>query len=909
MKTLYILDGYGLIYRSYYAFGGKAIYNVDGQNIGAVLAFFRSLFAIFKTYQPQQFVIALDAKEQSFRMQIYPEYKANRQKAPADLHEQTAIIEQILQQLGVPTIRCTGFEADDVIASLCSHLDDAEQNYCIISADKDLMQLINSRVTMLRPGKDGFVLYDEAKVYEEKGVHPHQILDYLAILGDSSDNIPGITGIGEKGAIKLLQQYGSLDHIYAHLTSIGGAIQKKLQAGTDMAQLSLQLAKLRYDVPLPTLSDDDVSLHNLHYQAAAKLFQQYKIPSLEQECLKRSSPLQEFPELGEPVATTPPAPIRSYTQLKETLHYRLITTSQELYQWYEQMKECTTLAFDCETDGLDTHTAQLVGVSFAWDHGHAVYIPVQAPQLLELTLDDVLKVTRLLLQAPRRIIGQNLKFDVKILQRYDVHFTPSFDTMIAAWMLDSESLYNLDFLSQRYLQYQTITFGSLVAKGQTFADVPLDLAYPYGCEDVDLALQLANLFDPKLKEKGLDHLFYTIEMPLLMILVAMEQRGISVQKSDLQQYSHELAHQLLQLEQDIHTIAGTSFNINSPKQLQEILYTQLQLPKGKKISTGLTTDASTLEELSAYHPLPGKVLEYRTLSKLKSTYTDKLPKDVLDDGRIHCQFMQNGAATGRLACREPNLQNIPIRDEAGRRIRQAFVSTPGHLLISADYHQIELVVLAYLAQDQQMLDIFEHGRDLHKETAAFMFQCSLDSVTSDQRRAAKSVNFGILYGMSAFRLSNELKISRSQAESFINAYFQRYRRVQDFMASTIEKGKATGGVSTVLGRWRPIPQLQSRNKNELQAASRVAINTVIQGSAADIIKTAMLNVHTALEQHQMGHLLLQVHDELIVETKAELVTSAADLIKEHMQRAASELPIPMRMQVGVEYGKNWGEFH
>ncbi|MGL4525210.1 MAG: DNA polymerase I [Spirochaetia bacterium] len=918
-ETLYILDGYGLIYRAYHAFSAtRPLYNTRGENIAAVLAFFRSLFAFFRTYEPQLFLIALDSKSKSFRFDLYAEYKANRQKTPQDLHSQTQIIEEILAALEIPSLRCEGFEADDIIATIAQQRKVTHQKTCILSADKDLMQLVDEYVQLLRPGKDDFVLFDAQGVFENKHVWPHQIRDYLAMVGDSSDNIPGIKGVGEKSAIKLLNAYENIDNIYAHIAEIAPpSLQKKLQEGKSGLQLSLQLVDLQYQVPLHM---GDLALGSpINFGAGAQQFAHFEIPSLAKYCLKFSG------QTGTP-SHTPHNTQRDLfshsSAASQTLmtastidhcDYQLVTDLKDIAALMQTLEKKSLFAFDCETTGLDTTSAQLVGMSFCYAPSEAFYIPLLAPGIGidSKNQDEILTLVKPVLESPAsKIIGQNLKFDMKILRRYGIKFSPYFDTMIAAWLLDSESRVNLDFLGKAYLHRQTIAFADIVPKGSNFSHVALEIATPYACEDADLCLQLYHIFEKKLQEKSLSALFYTLEMPLISILAEMELAGIQVNKDSLRTYSYELGQSISQLEQDIYHLAGITFNLNSPKQLQQILFEVLKLPTGKKNSSGFTTDAQTLQYLANLHPLPQKMLDYRQLAKLKSTYTDALIDLCAADGRIHCDFIQVGASTGRLSCQNPNLQNLPVRTQEGRRIRNAFESRPGHMLISADYSQIELVILAYLAKENHMLEVFENGRDLHQETAAFIFGISAKDVSPDQRRAAKSVNFGILYGMSAFRLSNELKIPRAQAEQFIQAYFQRYAQIENFIQKTTQTALAEGGVHTVLGRWRPIPYIHSQNKNEQAAAQRMAVNTVIQGSAADIIKQAMLHISDELYQGNLAtKLLLQVHDELILEAPDVEIEIATLLVERNMRKASLEINIPMKIGVQVESGKNWGLFH
>lgn len=915
-ETLFILDGYGLIYRCYHAFSAnRPLYNSRGENIAAVLAFFRSLFSMIRQYSPEEFLIALDSKTKSFRFDLYDQYKANRDKTPQDLYAQITIIESILEALEISTLRINGYEADDLIATICTTRKNQKQKTCIVSADKDLMQLVDEYISMLRPGRDDFALLDPQGVFDSKGVWPHQICDYLAMVGDSSDNIPGIKGIGEKTAKKLLEAYTTLHKVYEKVDQVAPAsLQKKLRDDEQMAYLSLELVKLVDNIPI---NMETLQTHlPLNYKQGIKLFEDYELPSMANYCrrLMAGTPQGLAYEAQEKIVAHGQQDLFAPAAVeikRNILHYRALTKRVEIIEFLDLLCEKKIFAFDCETDNIDTTICHLVGMSFSFQADHAVYIPLMAPDRLDLTSEEILTLVRPVLMNPaHKIIGQNLKFDIKVLSKYDIPLIPYFDTMIAAWLLDSESRANLDFLAKRYLSHETISFATVLGKHANFSYVPLVEAITYACEDADLAFKLYQIFKVALREKSLDKLFYELEMPLVPILAKMEIAGIQVDSKKLEDFGQELTKSLIELEKEIFQLAGVPFNLNSPKQVQDVLFNVLKLPTGKKNRNGFTTDAATLEYLSQFHPMPQKMLDYRQLAKLKSTYTDALLLQCGADRRIHCDFIQVGASTGRLACQNPNLQNLPVRTKEGRKIRSAFESSDGWSLISADYSQIELVILAYLAHDQHMLEILETGRDLHQETAAFIFSVPSEEVLPEQRRAAKTINFGVLYGMSAFRLSNELKIPRSQAEHFIHAYFERYEKVQEFMRNTVIEAEKSGGVRTILGRWRPIRHITSLNKNEKAAAERMALNTVIQGSAADVIKKAMLNIAVGLNERELhARLLLQVHDELIMEAPETEVSVCHKLLHNSMEQASLELPIPMKIQVHVEDGKNWGLFH
>jgi DNA polymerase-1 len=918
MKELYLLDGYGLIYRSYYAFSGRPLNNARGENIAAVLAFYRSVFSFLKEKQPANFLVVLDSIEKNFRFDLYPEYKANRQKAPEDLHTQTAVIEEILAALDIKTLRISGYEADDVIATIATRRRENNLKTFIVSSDKDLMQLIDSSVLMLRPNsKNGFDLYDAQKVYEEKSVRPHQIGDYLAIIGDSSDNIPGVAGLGPKAAEKLFAAYQSLDEIYEHINEITPpGVRSKLEAGKEMAYLSRQLTELCCDAPIGDILEQNLSVKNLNYQQAAEIFNTVGIPSLASACLKEaggnpapasSSATRRTPPEGKTEAETETPPRLSSYASSDHLRYRLINTKEELTAWAAEAAQAPFLAFDSETTSLDSNTAEAVGFSFAFKENEAVYIPVKASEKLGFTADEVKSVIKPLLENPQvKIIGQNLKYDYKIMKRWGIIFKPYFDTMLAAWLIDSESMVNMDFLAERYLAYKTIHFEELVAKNNTFDMVPLKEAALYAAEDADITLKLYYKLKPLIEEKKLTLVLYGLEVPLITILADMELTGIRLNQEKLTEFGKELNRNLAALEENIHQLAGIPFNLQSPKQLGEVLFDKMGLPTLKKRST----DVTVLEELAKEYEIAAKMLEYRTLIKLKTTYVETLQKQCDAGSRVHTDFIQTGAATGRLASRNPNLQNIPVREEIGRRIRTAFESAEGDILISADYSQIELVALAYLAQDETMLEVFTSGGDLHRETAAYIYHITPEEVTGWQRSVAKTINFGVIYGMSAFRLSNELKIPRLEAAGYIESYFKKYHKIKSFMHEIILKAEEAGGVYTVLGRFRPIPKINSRNGNERSAAERAAVNTVVQGSAADIVKLAMIRLEDRLRQEQLqSRILLQVHDEIIIEAPLAEKEKAGRILHDIMEKVPTELPVPMKIKVNIEEGRSWGEFH
>ena len=983
-KTVYILDSYGLIFRCYYAFISRPLTNQRGENVSALFGFFRNFHYILQHYKPGCIVAAMDSKTKTFRHEMYDLYKANRPKTPEDLHAQVPWICEILEALGIPVLQCDGYEADDIIATVSRKCRESGRTCRILSGDKDLMQLVDESTQILKPvtGGETWKVTGIEGVEAEWGVKPPQLLDLLSLYGDSADNIPGVRGVGVKTAAKLLNDYGTLEGIYEHLGDLKGAILTKLTEGRENAFFSQKLVRLCDTVPCTDI-DDAINKTGMtcNYQAAADLLMKFGVPSVAKQYASLgvengqsgigggSLPLSSAADASS--ATPSPkgdTPLKTPEDLSEapltltqndTSNYRALTTLPELTSYIDAALKSPQVAYDSETDGLDTISANILGFSLCYEAGKAVYIPIarQSDDLFAdstgIPLKDALTQLLRLFQAKSVTVAMhNAKFDLKVLATNikkagfkNAELTEKilessiYDTMIYAWLQNPErtgkNSYSLESLGEQILGLKGIEFSDIVEKGQTFADVPLEKAAPYGAEDADFTLKLAQAqqkcgFDPstKLRDRTasptqppvvecrdsgvsrppLEKLFQ-LEMKVLPILTKMELTGIHLDTATLHAYNKELTEGIAAAEQSIYKEVGHEFNIASPKQLQTVLFEERGLKAGKKTKTGYSTDTSVLEELAFEDPVPRMILDYREMAKLKSTYVEALPKLVDDQGRIHTDFVQTGTATGRLSCRDPNLQNIPVRNEAGRRIRSAFTAPEGKVLISADYSQIELVVLAHLSGDKNMSQSFIDGTDVHKATAALIYGVAPDAVTPEMRRTAKTINFGVIYGMSAFRLARDLGISRTQASQFIENYFAQYSSVDSFIKDTIKKAEETGWVETLFGRRRPIMNINSRNKLEKAAAERIAVNTPVQGSAADIVKTAMLAVSDALKTSASpARLLLQVHDELIFECpddKATIDTTIA-LIKDKMENAV-KLNVPLR--VSIEYGKNWGEFH
>ena len=956
--TVYILDSYGLIYRCYFAFISRPLTNSKGENVSALFGFFRNLHSILEHYKPSYIIAAMDSKTPTFRHKIFDQYKANRPKTPEDLHAQIPWICDILGAMGIPTLQCDGYEADDIIATVASQCEKAGRNCRILSGDKDLMQLVTETTQILKPDHaDVWKVIGREGVKAEWGVYPEKMLDLLSLYGDTADNIPGVKGCGVKTACKFLDQYGDLDGIYQHADEIKGAIGQKIRDGKESAYQSRELVRLCTEVPCDEIDITKFTSLSLDFSKAAEELMKYEIPSCaklyNELALGKKSSSSEIPteakskkSAAKTDTTEENASFNNSTydpkaqlekdakELKDKLiplhkiQAEIITLdcSKELEKAIEKiLAEKKEIAISVQTLDEENYSSALLGISFASSDKISYYIPFSSGEDLfsqgSLSVTEGIKaIQKLFDQTDSRLIFHDMKFTYKVLRHNGLKCLEEsdtllsfFDTMIAAWLLDPEELgnnpYALDILAEKKLAILKTEYDEIVSKDNSLKDADQkDLAQYIGERPV-ITLALYKKLNALIKKFYKEKLFNEMELPLIPILSEMELRGIHLDTNQLYDYSKELSSQISNLEKEIFSIVGHEFNIASTKQLQEVLFTERGLKPSKKTKTGYSTDTSVLEELSIYDPVPKKILEYRELSKLLSTYVEALPKLTDEDSLIHTTFVQTGTATGRLSCKDPNLQNIPVRSEQGRRIRSAFTSKPGTVFISADYSQIELVVMAHLSKDPNMCKAFTEGTDVHKATASLIYKVPQEEVTADMRRLAKTINFGVIYGMSAFRLSNELGISRTQAQEFITSYFTEYASIQRFISETIQEAHEKCRVSTIFGRSRFIPTINNANKNDQAAAERIAVNTPIQGSAADIVKMAMLKVNTALRKNPTGaKMLLQVHDELIFECpdNQEAIDNTLKLIKENMENAV-KLSIPLR--VSIEYGRNWGEFH
>lgn len=888
-EPVYLIDGSACIYRAYHAIA--PLTNKNGLPTHAILGFTNILLRLLREKKPRFLAVAFDVRGGNFRHDLYPEYKANRPAMPDDLACQLPYIREIVAAHRIAILEQQGFEADDLLASATNRLTSQGIPVVLVSGDKDLLQLVSDRVTMWEPMRDQ--LLDPAGVKAKYNVTPEQLLDYFALVGDSSDNVPGVPGIGPKTAEKLINQFGSLDELFQHLDEVKPAgVHKKLVEGRESALLSRRLIALNEQVTTPPLPE-------------------YAIPEPDSEKLRQLYTLLDFSRLlkSELPATTTTLPSGGF---------QLITNAEQLSAVIEQLRTATLLAVDTETTSLDPLVAELVGLSLASRPDEAFYLPIghrdETGALLpgQLPLAQTLPLLTQLFADPKLPkLGHNLKFDLAILEHHGLRLQgPLWDTMIASYLLDpSRRSHGLDDLCAELLNKRLTSFTEVTGNDKRpdcFAWVGLDAARDYSCEDVAACLLLWERFRPELESLDLWALFSDLEMPLVPILADMEKSGITVDSDVLAGLAKDFGHQLDDLQATIHTMAGEEFNINSPRQLGEILFEKLRLPQGRKTKTGYSTDAKVLEELARYHDLPAAVIAHRNLSKLKSTYVDKLASLVHPrTGRVHTSFNQTVTATGRLSSSNPNLQNIPIRTAEGQKIRAAFIAAPGHRFLSADYSQIDLRVLAHYSQDPALLAAFREGQDIHTRTAAEIFRVNQAFITPEMRRVAKSINFGIVYGMSAFGLANQLGISRKEAATFIERYFELYAGVKRFMEEIVTTARQDGFVTTLLHRRRPLPDIGSSNKSVREFAERTAINTPIQGTAADIIKLATIATTQELKTKGLSaKLLLQIHDELVFEVTEEQTEATGAVVRPAMEGVlALDVPLVVNISVGKNLAK------
>lgn len=926
-NPLVLVDGSSYLYRAFHAF--PPLTNSAGEPTGAMYGVLNMLKSLISQVQPSHIAMVFDAKGKTFRDEMFEQYKSHRPPMPDDLRKQIQPLHDIIRALGIPLLVIEGVEADDVIGTLAVAASKANQKVLISTGDKDMAQLVDDNIMLINTMNN--TLLDREAVIEKYGIPPELIIDYLALMGDSADNIPGVAGVGEKTALGLLQGIGSMAEIYANLDKVAelpirGAkkLGDKLLAEKEMADLSYRLATIKTDVALD-ITPEQLTLGASNNDQLTEYFGRYEFKRWLNEVMNGTDSITNNNEQPTKINHYQATPALAQDNSEEALpaiqidrsRYETLLTEADLNRWVKKLNQAKLFALDTETDNLDYMAANLVGISFALENGEAAYLPLQldylgAPKTLEKT--TALTLLKPVLENPAiQKVGQNFKYDLTIFARNGIDVQGVvFDTMLESYVLNSTGRHNMDDLAKRYLGHQTISFEEIAGKGKnqlTFNQIPLEQAAEYAAEDADVTMKLQQVLWEKLsKEPTLEKLFKEMELPLLGVLSRMERRGVLIDSDALFLQSNEIANRLSELEEQAYVLAGQPFNLASTKQLQEILFDKLGLPVIQKTPKGApSTNEEVLEELAFSHELPKVLVEHRGLSKLKSTYTDKLPQMVNPQtGRVHTSYHQAVTATGRLSSSDPNLQNIPIRNEEGRRIRQAFIAREGFTVVAADYSQIELRIMAHLSQDQGLINAFTQGKDIHRSTAAEIFGVALDEVTSEQRRNAKAINFGLIYGMSAFGLSRQLGIGRADAQSYMDLYFKRYPGVQTFMHDIREKAKAQGYVETLFGRRLYLPDINSSNGMRRKAAERVAINAPMQGTAADIIKRAMIQLDQKLQNDPDIAMIMQVHDELVFEVRSEKVAFYSELIKTQMESAA-DLVVPLIVEVGQ--GTNWDEAH
>ena len=882
-KNVVLIDGNSLAYRAFYALP-DTMKTSTGITTNAVYGFTTMLLKLLET-EPDFLAIAFDLKEPTFRHKEYKEYKATRDKAPPTLNEQMPYVKEVAQSLDIPIYEVAGYEADDIIGTLAKESEAQGYNVEIVSGDLDPLQLVTPKIKVLttRRGISDTVIYDEKAVKERYGLSPDQLIDFKALKGDSSDNIPGVKGIGEKTAAELIKKFKTLDNLLSHIDDIEKTkLKENLKNGKNKALLSKKLVTIVTNVPLE-LDFKKLKRSETDWSKVLDIFQKMEFDSLVKKYQNR---------------TEGPSLIEKKREKISEFDFRSITSEKDLDTLIKELEKNSFFSFDCETTSINTFEAKLVGISFSTSPEHASYIPLGHKEGKQLDLKTVMTKLKPFLESDKTKYGHNIKYDIEVLIKYGLRVAPPyFDTMVAAYLLDPVSGgYNLKKVGARYLgRHEMIKFTELEA--EIFSDIKIDLATEYACSDADVTLMLGEVFEKKLKDKNLWKLFKDIEMPLIEVLVELEENGVYVDTKELNKLSAGMDKQMQELERHIFSIAGEEFNLNSPKQLSVILFDKLKLPVIKKGKTGPSTNAEVLEELSEKFEIAQKLLEYRSYSKLKSTYVDVLPELInKKTGRIHASFNQTITATGRLSSSDPNMQNIPIRSELGKKIREAFVpQKKGWVILAADYSQIELRILAHLSRDPVLLKAFKEGKDVHQATADEL---------GISRDAAKTVNFGIIYGISDFGLAKSLKIKRTEAAEFIKKYFEKHTGVKEFIDKTIKEARETGEVCTMLKRIRPLPDINSPNHGLRSFTERTAINTPVQGSAADMIKVAMVRIRDICGESRSPKLILQVHDELVFEVLEEEVEKVKKIIQREMEQAL-KLDIPVK--VDIEVGKSWGE--
>ncbi|RPI06701.1 MAG: DNA polymerase I [Ignavibacteriae bacterium] len=928
-ERLYLIDAMALAYRAYFAFIRQPLMNSKGENTSAVYGFVTFLNRILSQEFPDHIAVVFDTAKPTFRHNAYKEYKATRQKMPDDMITQIPIIKEIVRAYNIPVIEMDGYEADDIIGTLAKQAEREGVLTFLVTPDKDFMQLVSDSTKIFKPGKLGtdIEIVDQEGVKQKFGVSPDKVIEVMGLIGDASDNVPGVRGIGEKTAIPLIQKYGSIEDLYKHLDEIPQkGVRSKLEANRELAFLSRQLVTIDIQVPLP------INFHSLKAEKRnrAKLLELFGALEFRSLLSKLQSELPDVPEPGDTdIEFTAPAPLSDITT--DQHRYTLITSEQEFSALCSTLKSAKEFVFDTETTSTDSLNAELVGISFALKPHEAFYVAVTGKAQPEdgslfgnndrqtntgegLPPELVCRQLKPIFENPRiKKIGYNIKYDMLVLSQYDITVRGAlFDPMIASYIVRADGQHNMDDIALEYLSYKTVSYSDLTGTGKeqkNIREVSLALLSDYSCEDSDMTYRLYEYFQKRLVDLGMIKLCEEMEFPLIAVLTRMERSGVAIDVGLLSTMSKELELQLDTLTREIHKAAGIAFNINSTQQLSEILFNRLHLNPVRKTKSGFSTDVAVLEALKGEHPIIDMLLDFRQSTKLKSTYIDTLPKLMnARTGRVHTSFNQTVATTGRLSSSDPNIQNIPIRTEIGRAIRKAFIAGDADsLLLSADYSQIELRVMAHISGDESMMEAFRNHEDIHTTTAAKVFGVTGDEITREMRRKAKEVNFGIMYGIGAYGLANRLEISQSEAKDIITRYFARFPKVQQYIGDTIEGARTNGYVSTLLGRRRYIADIRSNNKNIRQNAERQSINMPIQGTAADMIKLAMVHIDAEMiKQNLRSSMLLQVHDELVFEVRMNEEALLKKLVEREMTQA---LPLSVPVEVDLGIGKNWLEAH
>lgn len=922
MNKLFLIDAYALIYRSYYAFIKNPRINSKGLNTSAVMGFVNTVNEVMTKEKPTHIGVAFDPAGPTFRHEAYPEYKAQREACPEDIKKSVPIIKDILKAMRIPILEMPGYEADDVIGTLATKAGQAGVATYMLTPDKDYGQLVSSNVFMYRPryGDAGYEVLGEKEVEAKYGIPtPLQVIDLLGLMGDSSDNIPGCPGVGEKTAVKLISEFGSIEQLLADTDSLKGALKKKIEDNRRQIEFSKFLATIKTDVPVE-LNLDALLVSEPDEEKLKKIFDELEFKSFADRILKKTEnksktqnqQLDLFAEIPNNGSET--SEFSNFESLKTTSHeYKLVDNEDDLLNLFDFLRTNKILSLDTETTSTVAIDAELVGLSFSVEEKKAFYVPIPAEREEAKRIVNIFKP---IYEDPEILkVGQNIKYDLEVLANYGVHLAgPMFDTMIAHYLIQPELRHNMDYMAEIYLHYRTIHIDELIGpkgKGQkSMRDLAPADVYEYAAEDADITLRLKNVLEPELKKYGADRLFYEIEMPLMPVLAEMEMQGVRIDTASLGETSKVLTARMEEIEQRIYELAGEQFNIASPKQVGDVLFGKMKIvDKPKKTKTGqFVTSEDVLQTLKGKHEIVADILEHRGLKKLLGTYVDALPKLINPrTGHIHTSFNQTVTATGRLSSSDPNLQNIPVRGEDGKEIRRAFVPEPGCLFFSADYSQIELRVMAHLSDDANMKEAFREGHDIHAATAAKIYKETMDSVTRDQRTKAKRANFGIIYGITVFGLAERLDISRDEARQLIDGYFETFPAVHEYMEQAKETARTRGYVETLFGRRRYLADINSRNATVRGFAERNAINAPIQGTAADIIKVAMIRIARRFrEENIRSKMILQVHDELnfsVIPEERELVER---IVLEEMQNACP-MSVPLTADCG--WGENWLEAH